>query len=356
MDTHPNSGLEELRAKLDERLKDLLAPIDLPRLSRLPTSRFLHTALPNLTLIELVSASAFAEDYNALYTSTFHGAERERPDLIISRLAQDSAGQRTGLFPYRIIGLRGNSGEALGAAQFSVLLFPTEEGHYAVPYLQYIYIRPQNRRQDLSELLHTLVLAVATAEAAKFPCPGLGHGQPGDNGTNIKVQVPFTLFETEPPSHGDDDDARAIAAQRTLIHARSGSMALMLRRKFPLPDKQWKYLSAHVQPGLEAGDPPLTLIWVIRPNPALSEDATSPKIDIGKLRPAVLAAVYLNFRHEGFPEENIKLAESVAGRRRVGAEFCVMELGMWGDVSWGGLGRCWDWTGWWAWMVEIHDT
>ncbi|KAL1591501.1 hypothetical protein SLS60_011893 [Paraconiothyrium brasiliense] len=309
----PSDALEKLTAKLDNRLKGLLAPIDILQLSRLPPSRLLHTALPNLSLIELVSATAFAKDYNALYTSMFHGLERERPDLIISRLQQGSAGQRTGLFPYRIIGLRGPSGEAIGAAQFSILQFASEGGNYAVPYLQYIYIRPSNRRQDLSELLHTLVLAVSTAEGTH----PITSAHPGD------IKVPFTLFETEPPCHGADDSARAIAAERTRIHSRSGSLALMLRRK--LHGGQERYLSAHVQPGLEVGDPPLTLVWVVRPSPALAGVEARPQME--KLGAAVLKACYRSFRDEGFPEENIALAERVAGSRRVGAEFCTMPLG-----------------------------
>lgn len=74
---------------------------------------------------------------------------------------------------------RGDSkGEVIGAAHFSILLFP--DNIHAVPYLQYIYVSPRYRRKDMAEVLHTLVLAVAEA----------------DGGGSDK-SVPFTLFETE---------------------------------------------------------------------------------------------------------------------------------------------------------------
>ncbi|KAL5381744.1 hypothetical protein DPSP01_006931 [Paraphaeosphaeria sporulosa] len=290
-------------------LQRLLAPIKLSPLSRLPTSRLLTTALPNISSIELVSSSAFETDYAPLYKSLFHGGERERPNLIVERLRQDAQGERAGLSPYRVVGLRGEGGKVLGAAQFSVLLLDaTEDAEdvVAVPYLQYIYVRSENRRQDLSELLHTLVLAVSLASS---PNP-------------TKAKVPFTLFETEPPTHGDDTAARKTALERTSIHARSGSKALMLRKPPVSSDGLPVYVSAHVQPGLEPDDPPLTLIWVIRPNPVHQGEA----LDVNKLGPVVLAAVYRSFRDEAFPEANIALAEEIAEKRRVMSEYCVMGL------------------------------
>lgn len=298
----------QITSKLSPSLQRLLHPINLSRVSRIPPSRLLQSALPNLGTIELVSGAAFATDYAPLYTSMFHGFERERPDLIIERLEQDFAGKRQGLFPYRIIGLRDPSGAAIGAAQFSVLLLPESED--AVPYLQYIYVRPENRRQDLSELLHTLVLAVSMTEGAR------AAGKVGDEGP-ATVNVPFTLFETEPPCHGVDDGARATAEERTRIHAKSGSMAMMLRRR-----SDGRYLSAHVQPGLEVGDPHLTLVWVVRPNPGLGDAA----VEAEKMGSAALAACYRSFRDEGFPEDNIALAERLAVERREGAEFCLLPL------------------------------
>ncbi|KAL5397064.1 hypothetical protein PMIN02_002658 [Paraphaeosphaeria minitans] len=300
---------ELLAPLLAPTLQHLLAPINLSPLSRLPPSRLLATARPHIHTIELVSPSAFATDYAPLYTSLFHGGERERPDLIVERLQQDAEEKRTALSPYRVVGLRGERGKVLGAAQFSVLLLDLAhdaEEVRAVPYLQYIYIHPSHRRQDLSELLHTLVLAVSMASS---PNPS-------------KAKVPFTLFETEPPTHGDDAAARKTALERTSIHTRSGSMALMLCKPPILPDGPPVYISAHVQPGLEPEDPPLTLIWVIRPNPAHHGET----IDFNKLGPLVLAAVYRSFRDEAFPEANIALAEEITGKRRAGADFCLMEL------------------------------
>ena len=149
----------------DPRLRSHIKAIDLQGHSHLSSSRLRDNAIPNIGLIEIVSGSAFEESYSGLYCSMFHGAERERPDLIIQRLADDFAGLRGGLAPYRIVGLRDTNGEAIGAAQFSVLTL--QESNYTVPYVQYIYVRAQNRRQDLSEVLHTIVLAVATADAGE---------------------------------------------------------------------------------------------------------------------------------------------------------------------------------------------
>ncbi|KAF2438930.1 hypothetical protein P171DRAFT_477231 [Karstenula rhodostoma CBS 690.94] len=294
-------------------LRHLLAPIPLTPLSRLPPSRLLTTALPHIHTIELVSPPAFAAAYAPLYTTLFHGPEREHPSLIVSRLRHAAEGKRAGLAPYRVVGLRGEGGKVLGAAQFSVLLL--NDG-LAVPYLQYIYTSPEHRRQDLSEVLHTLVLAVSLAEATNHI-----------NDT-AHVAVPFTLFETEPPTHGADDPARQKAKTRTTIHAQSGSRALMLRRlstPSASPSSSHTYLSAHVQPGLELNDPPLTLIWVVRPNP--DPALHTEDLDVGEIGPALMAAVYRSFRDEGFLEANIALAEEMARRRGVGAEFCLMELG-----------------------------
>ena len=287
-------------AQIDTRLCELVNGIDLQELSRVPSSRLADRALPNIGVLELVSADAFETDYDALYKSMFHGGERERSDLIIDRLRDDFAGRRTGLAPYRIVGIRDPYGEAVGAAQFSVLML--EGGRYAVPYLQYIYVRSQNRRQDMSEVLHTMVLAVATADAKAA----------GDGRT-----VPFTLFETEPPGHGTTQSSQTTATERTNIHARSGSQALMLRDGKGSSEA----FSAHVQPGLEHGEGPLTLIWATRPSPKPGH--VYNLTECGK---ALAAAYYHSLRDEGFPEKNIALAEQMVQRRVEGREFFEMPL------------------------------
>ncbi|KAK4507740.1 hypothetical protein PRZ48_001475 [Zasmidium cellare] len=292
-----------LAPKFDNRLRSHIKNIDLSSISRIPASRIQETALPNIGSIELVSSDAFATSYDELYKSNFHGGERERSDLIVTRLQDDANGLREHLAPYRIIGIRDPAGHVAGGAQFSVLFL--EDGRHAVPYLQYIYVRPENRRQDLSELMHTLTLAVAMADAAKR------------GGGSENIIVPFTLFETEPPVHGANDDKRATAAERTKIHSKSGSVALMLRR--PVDNR---ILSTHVQPGLETGEPPLTYVWALRANPAVALELHDDQM--GK---AVVAAYYQSLRDEGFPEENIALAERMVEARYRGSEFCLMPLG-----------------------------
>lgn len=291
-----------LEPKLDQRLRTHIIKINLTSISRIAASRIRKTALPNIGSIELVSSETFATSYDELYRSNFHGGERERSDLIVTRLQDDANGLREDLAPYRIIGIRDPAGRVAGGAQFSVLFL--KDGRHAVPYLQYIYVRPENRRQDLSELMHTLILAVAMADAAK-------------RRGNEDIAVPFTLFETEPPVHGSDADKRATAAERTKIHSRSGSVALMLRR---IADN--RILSAHVQPGLEIGEPPLTYVWALRGNPGVALELQDDQM--GK---ALVAAYYQSLRDEGFPEENIALAERIFEARYRGSEFCLLPLG-----------------------------
>lgn len=291
-----------LNPKLDERLRSHIKSIDLSSISRIPASRIRKTALPNIGSIELVSSDAFATSYDELYKSNFRGGERERSDLIVTRLLDDANGLRDDLAPYRIIGVRDPAGHVAGGAQFSVLFL--KDGRHAVPYLQYIYVRPESRRQDLSELMHTLTLAVAMADAAK---------RSGDG----DISIPFTLFETEPPVHGANDDKRAVAAERTKIHSKSGSVALMLRRTAGN-----RIVSAHVQPGLEIGEPPLTYVWALRANPAVTLELQDD--GMGK---AVVAAYYQSLRDEGFPEENIALAQRMVEARYRGSEFYLLPLG-----------------------------
>jgi len=155
----------------------------------------------------------------------------------------------------------------------------------------------------MSEVLHTMVLAVATADALGM------SAQPRT--------VPFTLFETEPPDHGDDATSRAYAKERSKIHTSTGGVAVVLRR-----ESDGKILSAHVQPGLEIGDPPLTLVWVIRQSP----DPGRPW-DIRAIGEDLVAAYYQSLRDEGFPEDNIRLAERIVKERCKGAEFHLMPLG-----------------------------
>lgn len=330
-------------SKLSPTLVAHLSSIPIDTLSRTAPARLKETALPNIGLIELVESTDFASLYDALYVSMFpRRTERERSDLIVERLAAQARGERRGLAPYRVVGIRDPNGEVVGAAQFSVLPLPVGsaaedhgEGHskgngddqdqglesrsnsdpasggsasasasrFAVPYLQYIYVRPQNRRQDMSEVLHTMVLAVAAADAA-----GMDDG--------VGRTVPFTLFETEPPDHGDDVASRAYAHERSKIHTSTGGVALVLRRL-----RDGKILSAHVQPGLEEGDPPLTLVWVIRqsPNPGQPYEIKT----VGRL---LLAAYYQSLRDEGFPDQNIRRAEMMVAERCRGSVFYSMPL------------------------------
>lgn len=300
----PSIFTPKLSPSLLSHLAHLPASISIDSLSRLSTDRLSTTALPNIGTIELVSSSDFATVYDAMYVSMFpRREERERSDLIVDRLAAQAAGLRDGLATYRVVGIRDSNGKAIGAAQFSVLPLGGSEGEsatlFAVPYLQYIYIRSQNRRQDMSEVLHTMVLAVSAADAAI-------SGR----------SVPFTLFETEPPGHGSDETSREYASQRARIHSNAGGVALVLRRK-----ADGKVLSAHVQPGLEEEDSPLTLTWVIRPSPNPGRE-----YDVTKIGRRLVAAYYNSLRDEGFPERNISLAEEIVEKRYGGAEFHLMPL------------------------------
>ncbi|SMR45126.1 unnamed protein product [Zymoseptoria tritici ST99CH_3D1] len=292
-----------LEPKFDHRLKAHLKDINLTPVTRIPTERLCRTALPKIGLIELVSATSFRRHYEDLYNAMFHAGERERGDLIFTRLDDDFRGLRKGLFPFHIVGIRDHQGQAIAAAHFCVLLMP--DGKHAVPYLNYIYVRPESRRQDLSELLHTLVLGITMADA-QF------HARGG-----LVAEVPFTLCETEPVVHGEDDGKRAKAAERTRIHARSGSVALMLKRA-----DDGRLISSHVQPGLDQDDPPLTLIWVLRANPA--HELVLEGDDMGR---NLLEAYYRSMREEGFVEKNIALAENMVQARWQGAEeFCLLPL------------------------------
>lgn len=284
-------------AQLTDRLKD----VDVSKFSRLSTERLAKTALLNISRIELVSGHDFQHVYTSLYEAMFHDGERERAALIVSRLQDELDGKRHGLSPFRVVGLRDSHDQAIGAAQFSILKL-RGASRIMVPYLQYIYVRSENRRQDMSELLHALVLALTQAEA---------QSAEGDD-----HEIPFTFFETDPPCHGATEAARANAEQRTRIHARSGSQALMFRN--PTTDR---VVSAHVQPGLEWDDPPLTVIWVLRPSPAM---ATAQ--DVNALGDGLIAAYYQSLRDEGFYEKNIALAEGMVQARRPGNEFFLMPL------------------------------
>ncbi|KIW19956.1 hypothetical protein PV08_00531 [Exophiala spinifera] len=410
-----------LSESLASHLSSAPSPIDIDSLSRTPLSRLQQTALPNLGLIELVSSADFTTLYDDLYVASFpRRPERENSDLIVARLAAQAANTRTGLAPYRIVGLRDKQGKAIGAAQFSILPLPlrprtdidTTDAYndtlqngetnaagpsspppaagLVVPYLQYIYIRPSSRRQDMSEVLHTFVLAVSAADAAtlSFPTPsnlpspsssvlvpksnhdvisasgssGLngGSGSSGSSrssnagGGAVTTYVPFTLFETEPPDHGVDAPSRSYALERSKIHTSTGGVAVVLLRRPPGSDpsssssgrptagaeegeegeerggerRQRQILSAHVQPGLEPDDPPLTLVWVIRPSP-------NPGIsyDIRRIGKDLVAAYYQSLRDEGFPESNIALAESMVEERCRDADFHLMPLGEVSDFT-----------------------
>ncbi|KIW06699.1 uncharacterized protein PV09_02399 [Verruconis gallopava] len=286
-----------LGTKLSPALSDYIQGIDVQALSRIGADRLSERAIPNIGLIELVSARDFASRYDALYIKEFpKQAERERTDLIISRLTAQFAGQRVGLAPYHVVGIRDSKGDAIGAAQFSVL--PVKDSSFAVPYLQYIYVRRENRRQDMSEVLHTMTLAITLADAKKM-----------GNRT-----VPFTLFETEPPGYGDDEESRAFSRMRAQVHSKGGATAVVLM-------KEGQQISPHVQPGLEVGDPPLSLVWAIRKSPSPGHEW-----NISDIGDKLMAAYYQSLRDEGFPEENIRLAESIVKERCKGSTWILIPL------------------------------
>jgi hypothetical protein len=284
-------------AKLAPAMRTHLEGIDLQALSRIDASRLASRAIPNIGSIELVDSNDFDTKYDALYIKEFpKRAERERSDLIVERLAAQFAGERNGLAPYRIIGIRDARDEAIGAAQFSVL--PLKGGEFAVPYLQYLYVRSESRRQDMSEVLHTMTLAVAVADAMQ-----MGNRS-----------VPFTMFETEPPQYGDDEESRAFSVTRAQVHTKGGAVAVVLKR-------DGEEISPHVQPGLEFGDLPLSLVWAVRQSPV-----PGVKWSIEDLGKDLMAAYYQSLRDEGFPEKNIRLAESMVEERCRGSEWGLMPL------------------------------
>ncbi|GIZ39627.1 hypothetical protein CKM354_000300400 [Cercospora kikuchii] len=275
-------------------LLDHIDGLELSTLSRVSPSRIAQSAVPNIGQIELVDSDAFRDDYSPLYIAEFEGHELEPPAAIIDRLRDEFAGKRRNVSPYRIVGIRDRNGAAIGAAQFSIFLLRAED--VVVPYLQYIYVRPQNRGQMMSELLHTLVLAVSEADARSR-----GWALP---------RMPFTLCESQ-PWFGKKDKV-----DRAMIHSRSGSQALLLRRK-----GDGKVLSAHVQPGLAPEDPPTTLIWLLRACPRGDHMQCDDRL--GR---AVIAAFYRSLRDEGFPERNIALAERMVEARYKDCEFWTMPL------------------------------
>lgn len=292
-----------LERKLTAGIREHVRGMDLQSLSRIDENRLASKAMNHMGSVELVTSEAFAGLYNPLYVHSFpKREERENSNLIIERLAKQDSGQRSGYAPYRIIGIRDHLGAPIGAAHISVL--PIPGGQFAVPYLQYIYVRAENRRQDMSEVMHTMVLAVSAADAAD-------HNR----------TVPFTFFETERRGHGDDEESRRFSHSRTEIHDKSGGVALMFIR-------DGEVLSAHVQPGLEEGDPPITLIWVIRPSPAQGRP-----YDIQALARGLIAAYYQSLRDEGFPEHNIHMAEEIVEGRLKGGTFCLVPLSQLGTYQ-----------------------
>lgn len=286
--------------ELSIELAKHIGELDVWSYSRLPSKRLRETAFSNIGAIELAAADTFTKLYDELYVSMFpNPKERERSDLIASRLKDEFAGLRHHLAPYRIVGVRDHNGEAIGAAHFSVLLLPNH--NYAIPYIQYIYVRKQNRRQNIAEVLHAFALVIASADGA----------------TNGGRTVPFELFETEPPGHGDTEEHQTIATQRAMIHTKAGAIAVMLRRA-----EDNALISPHVQPGLELGDSPISLVWAIRPSPAIK----AIDIDIAELGADLIVAYYQSLRDEGFPEANIKLAEEIVAKRCANSVFLMMSL------------------------------
>lgn len=281
----------------EQSLADYIQGVNLSELSRITASRLKQHAMLSIWRIELVDSVSFSKHYCPLYLDSFHGAERERPEMIADRLADEFAGRRIGLEPYRMVGIRNRHGMGIAAAHASIL---TIDGHSVVPYLQYIYVRPEYRRKDLSEVLHTLILAVATAHAAR---------------SSVTAKVPFTLCETAPAKPKSRSEGHGAAVERSQIHAKSGSTTLMLRRK------DGRSLSLHVQPGLEIGDPPLTLVWLVRPNPAIALNFEN------RLGRGIIQSYYKSLREEGFPERNIVIAERIVeSRYNQGGDFCLIPL------------------------------
>ncbi|KAF2209334.1 hypothetical protein CERZMDRAFT_100536 [Cercospora zeae-maydis SCOH1-5] len=275
-------------------LSDHIDGLELSTLSRVSASRVAESALPYIGRIELVDSDAFKDEYSRLYLANFDGHELESPSAIVSRLKDEFAGRRRGVSPYRIVGVRDHDGAAIGAAQFSTFLLRAED--VVVPYLQYIYVRPQNRGQMMSEVLHTFVLAVSEADARSR-----GWALP---------RLPFTLCESQPGF------GRQEQVDRAMIHSRSGSQALLLRRR-----GDGKVLSPHVQPGLGPEDPPTTLIWLLRACPRGEHTQCDDRL--GR---AVIAAFYRNLRDEGFPECNVALAERMVQARCQDCEFWTAPL------------------------------
>ncbi|KAI5371064.1 hypothetical protein Slin15195_G019370 [Septoria linicola] len=285
-----------LKPLLDASLASIIEEVCFSTLSRVSASRLRASAIPHIGQIELVDSTAFQHEYSRLYTANFSGHEREHPSHICERLEDQFAGRREGFAPYYIIGIRDADGTAIAAAQFSVLL--PDSTRDVIPYLQYIYVRPQNRAQLLSEVLHTLVLAVAVAVTfARRDDSQLPH-------------VPFTICETQPE-----------ALERSKIHSKSGSQALMLKRR-----ADGRILSAHIQPGLEPEDPPTTLVWLLRRCPG--SESSSCSDELGR---ALVAAYFDSLREEGIPGKNVDEAESILeARYEQDCMFCQIPLS---DVS-----------------------
>ncbi|KAF2716285.1 hypothetical protein K431DRAFT_289553 [Polychaeton citri CBS 116435] len=307
--------MDEVLAKCTPRLRSHIAAVDLDSLSRVAPARLRELAVPHLGSVELVSGPDYESLYAPLYESQFSGQERERSDLIVTRLELEFSGQRDHLSPYRVVGVRGHDGQAIAAAQFSVLFLregdsgPGLDG-VAVPYLQYIYVRKQNRRQGLSEVLHTLILAVASADAkARLEVEGGG-----------RLVVPFTFFETEPATAaaavagkagGKDVSGKVdVSKARAEVHTRTGALVLMLKRG------DGSLVSPHVQPGLEVGESPLTVVWMLRPSPQFDFDSIRrDEARLTIIAEQLFEAYYRSLRDEGFPEDNIRLAERIVKAR-----------------------------------------
>ena len=301
-----------LASKLTPQLAQHLSGIDLQTLSRIDAARLSRRALPNIGAIELVSSADFAPVYDELYVKMFpKRAERERSDLIVARLEAQGKGEREGLAPYRVVGIRDERGEAIGAAQFSVLPLGGKGEGLAVPYLQYVYVREENRRQDMSEVLHAVVLGVAVADAREM------------SGGDGERSVPLTLFETEPPGHGDDEEERAFSTARAMVHTNGGAVAVVLVRKDAGDEGGGEEVrSPHVQPGLEEGAPPLSLVWAVRRR----RGPLGQGWRIEEVGRELVRAYYRSLRDEGFPEENIRLAEGMVEERCEGCEWRLVPL------------------------------
>jgi hypothetical protein len=132
-------------------------------------------------------------------------------------------------------------------------------------------------------------------------------------GEDEKQSVPFNLFETKPPGHGDDEESRVFSVIRAQVHTKGGAAAVVLA-------KDGEEISPHVQPSFKDSESPLSLVWAVRQSRAPWKKWAIK--DVGKI---LMAAYYQSLQGEGLPK-NIRLAESIFEERYRGSEFKLMPL------------------------------